>query len=224
MSAIRTVDAGSLERAAGVVRSGGLIVLPTETVYGVACDPTNERAIAHIFAIKHRAQSKPLQVLLPSTGELGPLGLTLPAPLDRLAAKFLPGAFSPIAVASGRSKLKTIHEDGDGKRTQAIRVPGSAVCLRILAATGPLAATSANQSGDESAQTVEQAYQALGDEVDLYLDGGPTQGSVASTVVAADQTATWGVSILRDGVIPAGEILDAVTATSPGGEGAVAKA
>ena len=73
--------------------------------------------------------------------------------------------------------------------------------LRILKATGPLAASSANRSGGESAQTVEEAEAALGGAVDLYLDGGPTQGHVSSTVVAADPLARDGIAILREGVI-----------------------
>ena len=86
--------------------------------------------------------------------------------------------------------------------TQGIRIPNSALCLEILRATGPLAASSANRSGDESAQTVDEAVEAFGNQIDLYLDGGPTQGHISSTVVKADPYARDGIEILREGVIP----------------------
>ena len=198
MSEIRAIDDASLELAAGIVHEGGLVVIPTDTVYGVACDPRDEAAIDRIYALKRRPRAKALQVLLADIDQLDGLGLELPAPLNRLAARFLPGAFSPIAVAREDCTLRTLAQD----RTQGVRVPNSAACLRALAAIGPLAASSANRSGDESAQTVQEAYAAFGDAVDLYLDAGATQGHVASTVVAADPYGRDGIAVLREGVIP----------------------
>ena len=89
----------SLAQAARVIRDGGLVVIPTDTVYGVACDPRNKAAIDRIYRLKRRPRYKALQVLLASTDQLDELGLDLPSPLNRLSAAFLPGAFSPIAVA-----------------------------------------------------------------------------------------------------------------------------
>ena len=89
----------SLAQAARVIRDGGLVVMPTDTVYGVACDPRNKAAIDRIYRLKRRPRYKALQVLLASTDQLDELGLDLPSPLNRLSAAFLPGAFSPIAVA-----------------------------------------------------------------------------------------------------------------------------
>ena len=176
----------SLAQAARVIRDGGLVVIPTDTVYGVACDPRNKAAIDRIYRLKRRPRYKALQVLLASTDQLDELGLDLPSPLNRLSAAFLPGAFSPIAVARPDCTLETLADTADGRPgTQGIRIPNSALCLAILKATGPLAASSANRSG----------------EVDLYLDGGPTQGHVSSTVVKADPYARDGIEILREGVI-----------------------
>ena len=114
-------------------------------------------------------------------------------------------------VSTGSSVARAIRRcrycshpptSADGRPgTQGIRIPNSALCLAILKATGPLAASSANRSGDESAQTVQEAVDAFGSEVDLYLDGGPTQGHVSSTVVKADPYARDGIEILREGVI-----------------------
>ena len=212
MSEIRAISDESLAQAVEIVRDGGLIVIPTDTVYGVACDPRNIEAIRNVFAAKKRPKYKSLQVLLPSIESLEKLHLDLPVPLNRLAAMFMPGAFSPIAVADNDCTLATVRTDpATGKVTQGVRIPNSAAALRVLRATGPLAATSANRSGDESAQTVDEAVQALGDAVDLYLDGGATPGHVASTVVAADPHGRDGIAILREGVIHEPVIRKALT-------------
>lgn len=210
MSDVRTVNEESLARAAEVIRSGGLVVLPTDTVYGIACDPRNAEAIDKIYAAKGRPKFKALQVLVASVNDIEPLGLYLPAPLNRLAAQLLPGAFSPICVAEDSCTLCTLSPTPHGKKTQGIRVPNSAVCLRILRAIGPVACSSANRSGEQSTQSVQEAVEAFGDAVDLYLDGGATRGHVASTVVAADPNGRDGVAILREGVIPESVIRKAV--------------
>ena len=203
MSEVRTITDESLAQAVEIIRDGGLIVIPTDTVYGVACDPRNVEAIRKIYMVKQRPKYKPLQVLLASIDGLDAL---------RLAAMFMPGAFSPIAEARDNCSLATVRRDpATGKTTQGVRIPNSAATLRILRAVGPLAATSANRSGEESAQTVDEAVEALGDAVDLYLDGGATPGHVSSTVVAADPHGRDGISILREGVIREAVIRKALT-------------
>lgn len=123
----------SLAQAARVIRDGGLVVIPTDTVYGVACDPRNKAAIDRIYRLKRRPRYKALQVLLASTDQLDELGLDLPSPLNRLSAAFLPGAFSPIAVARPDCTLETLADTADGRPgTQGIRIPNSALCLAIL--------------------------------------------------------------------------------------------
>ena len=216
MSDVRQVNEGSCALAAELVKRGELIVIPTDTVYGVACDPRNAKAIERIYELKRRPRFKALQVLVSSADELDALGLELPAPLNRLAAAFLPGAFSPIAVAREDCVLGTVRRTAGGERTQGIRVPNSALCLDILRATGPLAASSANRSGDESAQSVAEAVAAFGDDVALYLDGGSTPGHVSSTVVAADPHGRDGIEILREGVIPQSAIRKAQTVNGGG--------
>lgn len=212
MSLVRTIDDDSLAQAKEIIRDGGLIVIPTDTVYGICCDPRNVEAIQRVYKAKQRPKYKSLQVLLASTNDLDALRLDLPVPLNRLAAQFLPGAFSPIAVARDNCSLATLHRDPKGgPATQGIRIPNSAACLRILRATGPLAASSANLSGGESAQTIEEAVAAFGDAIDLYLDGGPTQGHIASTVVAANPLERDGIEILREGLIRESVIRKALT-------------
>ena len=178
MSEICTVNDESLARAVEIIHDGGLVVIPTDTVYGVACDPRNIEAIRKVFAAKQRPKYKSLQVLLPSIESMEKLHLTLPVPLNRLAAMFMPGAFSPIAEAEDDCSLATLrHDPTTGKATQGVRIPNSAVALRILRATGPLAATSANRSGEESAQTVQEAADALGDAVESVFGRGSDSGT-----------------------------------------------
>lgn len=206
MSEIRTIDDESLAEAKSIIEDGGLVVIPTDTVYGIAGDPRNARAIDRIYELKRRPRFKALQVLLADVDQLSELKLALPAPLNRLAARFMPGAFSPIAVGEDGCDLETLARDD----TQGVRVPNSTLALRILRATGPLAASSANLSGGESAQSVAEAVEAFGDAVPLYLDGGSTPGHVSSTVVAADPHERDGIRILREGVIAQSAIREAL--------------
>ncbi|MCI1901520.1 MAG: threonylcarbamoyl-AMP synthase [Bifidobacteriaceae bacterium] len=204
---IQNIDEDSLARAAELIAAGELIVVPTDTVYGVACDPFNSNAIDKLFEVKRRPRTKSIQVLLPDLSALPGLGLSLPHPLEILSDALLPGGFSPICNASNTSSLASLRheaaEDGTSLLTQGIRVPDFLPLHRILKALGPLAATSANLSGHESATSAQQAFDSLGTGVGLYLDAGATPGPVSSTVVGASASAEDGIVILREGVIPA---------------------
>ncbi|WP_422111283.1 threonylcarbamoyl-AMP synthase [Gardnerella sp. DNF00571G] len=208
MSKICTINEESLQLAAQIINAGGVIVVPTDTVYGVACDPFNEDAVAKIYQLKRRPRTKALQILMSSVSDLEKLGLYLPSPLDVLAEKFLPGGYSPIARAkkdSVATRLATLckadETDEKTQATQGVRVPDCPELMQILRVTGPLAASSANRSGNESADSVEEAFEAFGDEIPLYLNAGPTRSHVASTVVGADSADADGIVILREGVI-----------------------
>ena len=218
MSKICTINEESLQLAAQIINAGGVIVVPTDTVYGVACDPFNEDAVAKIYQLKRRPRTKALQILMSSVSDLEKLGLYLPSPLDVLAEKFLPGGYSPIArakkdsVATRLATLCKADENNEQNKiqeqnknqveaTQGVRVPDCPELMKILRVTGPLAASSANRSGNESADSVEEAVAAFGDEIPLYLNAGPTRSHVASTVVGADASDKDGIVILREGVI-----------------------
>lgn len=207
---IRKIGEESIALAAELIGRGELVVIPTDTVYGVAADPANPDAVARIFAAKRRPTQKAVQVLLPSLDDLPRFGLSLPAPLDKLARALCPGGFSPICIAEPGCPFATVRvaEGERFPRTQGVRIPGSAASLAILEATGPLATSSANRSGDASAQTIAEAAEELGDAVALYLDGGPTPGPVSSTVAAADPDAEDGIAILREGVISRDKLKD----------------
>ncbi len=212
MSKICTINEESLQLAAQIINAGGVIVVPTDTVYGVACDPFNDDAVAKIYQLKRRPRTKALQILMSSVSDLEKLGLYLPSPLDVLAEKFLPGGYSPIARAkkdSVATRLATLCKADESSEqnkiqaeaTQGVRVPDCPELMKILRITGPLAASSANRSGNESADSVEEAFEAFGDEIPLYLNAGPTRSHVASTVVGADSADADGIVILREGVI-----------------------
>ncbi len=220
MSKICNINEESLQMAAQIINAGGVIVVPTDTVYGVACDPFNEAAVAKIYELKRRPRTKALQILMSGVEDLEKLGLYLPSPLDILGKKFLPGGYSPIArakkgsVASNLATLcKTNETDAQTQSTEAtqgVRVPDCPELMQILRVTGPLAASSANRSGNESADSVEEAFAAFGNEIPLYLNAGPTRSHVASTVVGADSNEEDGIVILREGVISESEIREAL--------------
>ena len=212
MSKICNINEESLQMAAQIINEGGVIVVPTDTVYGVACDPFNEAAVAKIYELKRRPRTKALQILMSGVEDLEKLGLYLPSPLDILGKKFLPGGYSPIArakkgsIASNLATLCKMNENdaqnnAQTEATQGVRVPDCPELMQILRVTGPLAASSANRSGHESADSVEEAVAAFGDEIPLYLNAGPTRSHVASTVVGADPADADGIVILREGVI-----------------------
>ncbi|MFU0574347.1 L-threonylcarbamoyladenylate synthase [Gardnerella vaginalis] len=225
MSKICNISEESLQMAAQIINEGGVIVVPTDTVYGVACDPFNEAAVAKIYELKRRPRTKALQILMSGVEDLEKLGLYLPSPLDILGKKFLPGGYSPIARAkkdSVASRLATLcktnetdaQNDAQTQATQAtqgVRVPDCPELMQILRVTGPLAASSANRSGNESADSVEEAFEAFGNEIPLYLNAGPTRSHVASTVVGADSRDKDGIVILREGVISEREIRNALS-------------
>lgn len=225
MSKICNISEESLQMAAQIINEGGVIVVPTDTVYGVACDPFNEAAVAKIYELKRRPRTKALQILMSGVEDLEKLGLYLPSPLDILGKKFLPGGYSPIARAkkdSVASRLATLcktnetdaQNDAQTQATQAtqgVRVPDCPELMQILRVTGPLAASSANRSGNESADSVEEAFEAFGNEIPLYLNAGPTRSHVASTVVGADSSDKDGIVILREGVISEREIRNALS-------------
>ena len=227
MSKICNINEESLQMAAQIINEGGVIVVPTDTVYGVACDPFNEAAVAKIYELKRRPRTKALQILMSGVKDLEKLGLYLPSPLDILGKKFLPGGYSPIARAkkdSVASKLATLCKTNETdektqetestqaiESTQGVRVPDCPELMQILRVTGPLAASSANRSGNESADSVEEAFEAFGNEIPLYLNAGPTRSHVASTVVGADSSDKDGIVILREGVISECEIRNALS-------------
>ncbi|WP_418968953.1 L-threonylcarbamoyladenylate synthase [Alloscardovia omnicolens] len=200
---IQPVNEETLDLAVSLIRSGEIVVIPTDTVYGVVADPTQADAVEKIFQAKHRPHEKSVQILAARLDDTEKFGVVIPPALTPVAQKFMPGAISIIATIDENmrtSKLCTVREEADGFLTQAVRLPDNPASLKILSTTGPLAASSANLSGHISPTTAQESYDQLGDSVSLYIDGGATPGPVASTVVAWDAQTSQPV-FLREGAI-----------------------
>jgi L-threonylcarbamoyladenylate synthase len=169
-----------VEEAVAALRAGALVVIPTDTVYGVAALPRSPGGIAALFAAKGRPESKPVPVLGAGKQDLYSVGALDPR-AEALADRFWPG---PLTLVIPRAPGFDVDLGGGDQDTVAVRVPASEVARALLAASGPLAVTSANRSGEAPATTVAEARAALGDAVSVFLDGGPCGGE-ASTVLSA---------------------------------------
>lgn len=192
--------ASAIGRAASVLRRGGLVAFPTETVYGLGAAAFEARAVARIFEAKGRPPDNPLIVHLSSLKMVEDVAQGVPDVARRLMDAFWPG---PLTLVLRRSpELPSIISAG--LDTVAVRVPAHPVALQLIRCTGqPIAAPSANRSGRPSPTSAEHVLRDLGDAVDLILDGGPTSVGVESTVV--DLTGPVPV-LLRPGGVPKEEI------------------
>lgn len=201
-----------LDEAVHVVGRGGLVVLPTDTVYGLGADAFSPQAVAALLAAKGRGRQMPPPVLIAGLGTLDGLALDVPTAARALAAAFWPGALTLVV----RAQPSLAWDLGETGGTVALRVPDHPVAIELLARTGPLAVSSANRTGMPAATTAEQAAEQLGDAVELYLDAGAAPGGVASTIVDA----TGGpLRVLRAGAIDLAA-LNRVAAVFTGSAGA----
>lgn len=188
--------AEALRRAVEVLRLGGLLGLPTETVYGLAADAENELAVRRIFAVKGRPSTHPLIVHLGSSEAVSEWVSHVPEEADALAKAFWPG---PLTLVLPRSRRASDAVTG-GQGTVAVRVPAHPVALAVLRAYGGgLAAPSANRFGRVSPTRAAHVLSDLGADVDLVLDGGPSQVGVESTIVDLSGREP---ALLRPGGVP----------------------
>ena len=193
----------AVHAAAGALRAGELVVLPTDTVYGLAADAFNTAATAQVFELKKRPRTLPLPVLVSRPKQAWALASTVPPAAPSLAAAFWPGALTMILPQTADLSWDL----GDAPGTIAVRMPQHPAVLQLLEMVGPLAVTSANLSGEPTPPTVPEIKDRLGDTVAVYLDGGDSPGDTGSTIV--DLTAGAPV-IRREGPISADEIRRAI--------------
>lgn len=186
-------DPQAIPTAKRIVQDGGLIAFPTDTIYGVAADPFNPRAIQRIFSAKERPEEKALPVLIGELEQLDTLVLHVDERLHRVAAAFWPGALTLVLP-----KAPKVPQELTPYPTIGVRMPNLAFTLQLLKDTGPLATTSANISGGPNPVDAASVMAQLGGRIDLILDGGPTPGPTASTV--ADLSGPE-IQILRVGPI-----------------------
>jgi L-threonylcarbamoyladenylate synthase len=187
----------SMDEAVLAIRRGGVIGIPTDTVYGLACDPANTAAVSRIYAIKRRPDRLELTLLAASIADIED-DIELNPAARRIAEAYWPGALSIISPL--RTRRWAIPRDGT---TLMVRIPDHPIALALLRWTGPLATTSANRHGEPAADTAHGVAAALGTEIDTVLDGGPSAG-LASTII---DCTTMTPRVLRDGPISAGALL-----------------
>lgn len=170
----------AIQEAAKWILNGGIVALPTDTLYGLAADPFSTAAIASLFAVKGRAAERALPLIaadgMQIAEQLGPLTPTG----QKLAEKFWPGPLT-LLLGAPRALARDIT-GGTGK--VGVRVPADAVARAICAEAGrPITATSANVSGEPATADPDQVERTLGDRIDLLIDAGTTRGGAASTIV-----------------------------------------
>ena len=171
--------ADGVPAAAGAIRRGEVIVLPTDTVYGIGCDAFDATAVASVLAAKGRGRDMPPPVLIPTARTAQGLATQVPDYAQRLMEKFWPGPLTVVLQAQ-----TSLHWDlGDTNGTVALRVPDHDLTLELLGDVGPMAVTSANTTGDPAARTVDEALAMLGETVSVYLDAGPAGDGEASTII-----------------------------------------
>lgn len=186
--------------AAEVIQAGGIIVYPTETLYGIGCSAMHRRALQRVQELKKRAEPKPILVLIRSREELRPLVREVPDAAEALMNAFWPG---PLTIVL-RASETVLPELTQGKGTIGVRIPSCAVCLRLLELAGfPITSTSANLSGNTPLDTIASMRSVLTPGIDLYLDAGTLPPSKPSTVVDASGPS---LRILREGAVSADAI------------------
>ena len=198
--------ARGLDLALGAVQRGSLVVMPTDTVYGVGCDAFNEYAVTSLLAAKGRGRDMPVPVLIGSPRTLGGIASMVNTNARALVEAFWPGGLTVILRAQPTLQWDLGESDG----TVAVRMPLHPVAIDLLQSTGPMAVSSANISGMPPPSTYEDAFGQLGDAVEVYLDGGPTGASVASTIVDATSDVP---RVLRVGAISVDELREVVPET-----------
>jgi L-threonylcarbamoyladenylate synthase len=193
-------ESESIEYAAGYIKRGEVVAVPTDTFYGLAVDPTNLASIEAVFRAKGRPETKALPILVNSVEQAITLIRDVPDVFLKLAHEFWPGALTLVVTATSRLPLKVTGNTG----RVALRWANAPIITSLIAATGgPITGTSANLSGFPSCSNANQIVQQLGDRIPLILDAGDTGGSLASTIVRIDGDQ---YSIVREGKIPDADI------------------
>jgi L-threonylcarbamoyladenylate synthase len=193
-------DEEGLQYAASVIRSGGIAIYPTETVYGLGCAPSDPDATKKILQIKERAE-KPLPLICSSI-EFARRIVKFNATAEKLAERFWPGPLMMILPNRVDYPIWVTH----GKKTLGIRVPGSDVARKLAElSAGVIVSTSANKSGATPPQTAKEAIDQIGHKVDVVVDGGPSPGQLPSTIIDLSGSEIW---IERSGPITGTMIMD----------------
>ena len=193
----------ALEAAASAIQQGELVVIPTDTVYGLAADAFDQQSVQALLDARGQARSAPPAVLISSATTLDALAAGVPEYARRLVDRFWPG---PLTILC-KQQPSLQWDLGDTRGTVAVRMPDHRLALELLERTGPMAVSSASLTGHLAATDADQAEEMLGDEVVVIIDDGPSPGGLTSTIV--DVRGTTG-KILRAGALSVEELNDAL--------------
>ena len=193
------VSQREIERGVRILRTGGVIAFPTDTVYGLGADVFNTRAVERVYAIKNRPRNQQFPLLIADVRQLTALAEPILEIAWFLARRFWPGGLT--LVLSKKDSLPAYLASGP---TIAVRVPNHPVCLALIKGLGnPITGTSANVSGQPAALTADEVGQQLGGKIDLVINGGQCAGGKESTIVDVTRQPP---TILRQGIVPSHEI------------------
>jgi L-threonylcarbamoyladenylate synthase len=190
---LRADHTSAIEHAVDVLKHGGLVVFPTDTVYGLAALPFKGEYVEGLFSAKGRNNSRAIALLIGDYADLPKVVDHFDETSTRLAHRFWPGPLT-LVVPKLTGLPEALSQDG----TIGVRMPDHPIALALLRQIGPLAVTSANISGQENANTAEEVYRQLNGRIHLILDGGRSSGGVPSTVISC---AGASMTILREGPI-----------------------
>ena len=192
-----------IQSAVELLRRGGVVAFPTDTVYGIGADYRQDAAVERLYRIKGRSQTKAIALLLADVSQMSDVAQSIPDVAWLLARQFMPGGLT-LVLRKGAVVSDVVS---GGLDTVAVRVPQHPVAIALIAALGrPLATTSANCSGEPSPTMAIEVRAALGSDVDLIIDGGRCPGGVESTVVDVSEGAP---RLLRQGLAPWRDIVAA---------------
>ena len=192
----------AIQEALNVLREGGLVAFPTDTVYGLGALAFNGKAVESIYVAKDRPAEKAIPILLGDLDDLPKVTSSLPPMAAKLASRFWPGPLTLVVP-----KNLNLPEAVSATATVAVRVPDHEVARAILRAVGPMAVTSANISGQPSPVTADEVFAQLGGRIELIINGGKTPGGMPSTLVDCTGNEP---AILRNGPISMAELLSAL--------------
>jgi len=195
---ISSASLGATSHTLEVLKAGGLVAFPTDTVYGVGALAFDGKAVESIYAAKDRPIEKAIPVLIGDAEDLEKVGIQIPASAHKLAIRFWPGPLTILVP-----KRADLPESVSATSTVGVRVPDHEVARTLLRAAGPMAVTSANISGGQSPVTAQEVYEQLGGRIDLIIDGGKTPGGIPSTLV---DCTTSELTVLREGPISLNEL------------------
>jgi L-threonylcarbamoyladenylate synthase len=189
-----------IKLAVAILKKGGIVAFPTDTVYGLGADPLNEQAVDRIYKVKKRPHNLSLPLLLADKSDLLKVASVVPEIAWQLAERFLPGGLTLVLIKSPWVP-RSVTAGGD---TVAVRIPDHPVPIALIRGLGtPIVGTSANLSGKPSPVTAEEVREQLGDEVDFIIDCGRCPGGTESTVLDVSSKVP---ALIREGAIPRAEL------------------